>query len=170
MALKAQSARTPVAGTPTTVVPRPLAGIPPFGYPSTKNAFSATTSVPSLPLPDTISAHAVILNGNKAGHQVSPAFASCPPALPLLRWNQPSSTPQLYAPALRLEEETCDCPPEGHGSPASQRRTTKGSDFSNRTEPPEVSGHCTNFTEISYEKTRRRYEQSAIHEIQLRSI
>ena len=136
----------------------------------TENAFSATTSVSCVPLPDTISAHAAIPTGPKAGPQHPLTFSACPSTLSLLRWNQPSSTPQLYAPALRLEEETCDCPPEGHGSPASQRRTTKGSDFSNRTEPPEVSGHCTNFTEISYEKTRRRYEQSAIHEIQLRSI
>ena len=145
----------------------------------TENAFSATTSVSCVPLPDTISAHIVIPSGTKAGHQGPLTFSACPSTLSLLRWNQPSSTPQLYAPALRpsstpqlydWKRRHATAPPEGHGSPASQRRTTKWSDFSNRTQPPEVSGHCTNFTEISYKKTRRRYEQSAIHEIQLRSI
>ena len=33
----------------------------------TENAFSATTSVPSVPFPDTISAHAVVLIETKAG-------------------------------------------------------------------------------------------------------
>ena len=67
----------------------------------TKNAFSATTSVPSVPFPDTISAHAVVPNGPKAGHQGPLTFSACPSTLSLLRWNHPSSTPQLYAPALR---------------------------------------------------------------------
>ena len=37
-----------------------------------QNAFSATTSVPSVPFPDTISAHAVVHTETKARHQVSP--------------------------------------------------------------------------------------------------
>ncbi len=40
--------------------------------PDTKNAFSATTSVPSVPFPDTISAHPVIHSETKPGHHVSP--------------------------------------------------------------------------------------------------
>ena len=38
----------------------------------TKNAFSATTTVSSVPFPDTISAHAVIHSETKPGHHVSP--------------------------------------------------------------------------------------------------
>ena len=38
----------------------------------TKNAFPATTSVPSVPFSDTISAHAMVHTETKARHQVSP--------------------------------------------------------------------------------------------------
>ncbi len=64
--------------------------------PDTKNAFSATTSVSCVPLPDTISAHAAIPTGPKAGPQHPLTFSACPSTLSLLRWNQPSSTPQPY--------------------------------------------------------------------------
>ena len=101
----------------------------------TKNAFSATTSVSCVPFPDTISAHAVIPNGPKAGHQGPLTPSACPSTLSLLRWNQPSSTPQLYAPVLRWKRRHATAPPEGHGRPASQRRTTKWSDFSYRLNP-----------------------------------
>ena len=47
--------------------------------PDTKNAFSATTSVPSVPFPDTISAHAGIHSETKPGHHVSPHTS--PPCL-----------------------------------------------------------------------------------------
>ena len=105
----------------------------------TKNVFSATMSVSCVPFPDTTSAHIVIPSGTKAGHQGPLTFSACPSTLSLLRWNQPSSTPQLYD----WKRRHATAPPEGHGSPASQRRTTKRSDFSNRTQPPEVSGYCT---------------------------
>ena len=117
MVPQTQSAKTPVAGTPTTVVRKPVAGIPTFGCPSvaapppchphglsmvrvclirprnfvagptqmrqmrhiadTKNAFSATTSVSSVPFLDTISAHAVIHSETKPGHHVSPHTPPC---------------------------------------------------------------------------------------------
>ena len=93
-----------------------------------KNAFSATTSVSCVPFPDTISAHIVIPSGTKAGHQGPLTFSACPSTLSLLRWNQPSSTPQLYD----WKRRHATAPPEGHGRPASQRPTTKASDFSDR--------------------------------------
>ena len=112
MVLKTKSAKTPVAGPPTTVVRKPLVGTrhraahvlraaPPClsrglsmtlvcpiklrhfvagptqmrqmrHIADTKNAFSPTTSVPSVPFPDTISAHAMVHTETKARHQVSP--------------------------------------------------------------------------------------------------
>ena len=67
-----------------------------------KNAFSATMSVSCVPFTDTISAHIVIPSGTKAGHQGPLTFSACPSTLSLLRWNQLSSTPQLYAPSSTI--------------------------------------------------------------------
>ena len=47
--------------------------------PDTKHAVSATTSVPSVPFPDTISAHAGMHSETKPGHHVSPHTS--PPCL-----------------------------------------------------------------------------------------
>ena len=45
-----------------------------------ENAFLATTSVPSVPFPDTILAHAVVHTETKPGHHVSP---HTPPSMPM---------------------------------------------------------------------------------------
>ena len=113
MVPQTQSAKTPMAGPPTTVVRKPLANtlvttrhradprvaaappchlrgtsmilvclIRPRNFVAgstqmrhiadTNNAFSATTSVPSVPFPDTIPPHAVVHTETKPVHHVSP--------------------------------------------------------------------------------------------------
>ena len=201
MALKAQSAKTPVAGPPTTVVRKPLPGIPPFGSPSVAVApvrlprgLSMAPLCPIRPrhfvagptpnetnettcryktcifsydkcLICTLSGYdfcpLVIPSGTKAGHQGPLTISACPSTISLLRWNQPSST--IGRGEMRLPHR------RAIGDLLRKDERRKGA-TSQIELTPEISGHCTKFTEISYEKTRRRYEQSAIHEIQLRSI